>query len=218
MDVHRIAVEVKDLLKNTRKTANPKWKYFKVTGLYISNRNLYLKYFNKVGISVFKCTYYTFIHTHLSKTRTDKHKVYGAESHLRDAQKQIDQELARGRPATRHLRTALEAHFDRFGEIGILDVAVLVLEQLRAVQLYAKDFKSRGGGYWGDIFYFVNSVIKSTLTSMCWLCTQTIPIRSVSSGASKRPPFLKASPIANTPDPTLPLRMCISVSRKLQVI
>lgn len=76
-----------------------------------------------------------YLNTHLSKARTDKHKVNGAESHLRDAQKQIDQELARGRPATSDLGATLEAHFDGLGEVGILDVTVFVFQQLRAVQL-----------------------------------------------------------------------------------
>lgn len=76
-----------------------------------------------------------YLNTHLSKARADKHKVNGAKSHLRDAQKQIDQEFACGRPATRHLRTTLEAHFNSLGEIGIFDVTVFVLQKLRTVQL-----------------------------------------------------------------------------------
>lgn len=41
------------------------------------------------------------------------------------------------------------------------------------------------------------------------------PKNIVRMGERIRPPFLNASPIANTPDPILPLRMCIRVSRNL---
>lgn len=74
-----------------------------------------------------------YLNTHLFKARTDKYKVNGTKSHLRYAQKYIDQELACGRPSTRQFRTTLETHFDRLGEIRIFQVSVFVFEHLRTV-------------------------------------------------------------------------------------
>lgn len=53
---------------------------------------------------------------------------------------------------------------------------------------------------------------------MCWACTQMIPRKIVSGGASSNPAFLKASPNAKIPEPTLPLNRCIMVSRYLQFV
>jgi len=44
-----------------------------------------------------------------------------------------------------------------------------------------------------------------------------IPRKIVNGGASINPAFLKASPNAKIPEPTLPLNRCIMVSRYLQL-
>ena len=44
-----------------------------------------------------------------------------------------------------------------------------------------------------------------------------IPRKIVSGGANNNPAFLKASPNAKIPEPTLPLNRCIIVSRYLQL-
>lgn len=54
-------------------------------------------------------------------------------------------------------------------------------------------------------------------TRICWACTQMIPRIIVSGGANSNPAFLKASPNAKIPEPTLPLNRCIMVSRYLQL-
>lgn len=55
------------------------------------------------------------------------------------------------------------------------------------------------------------------LTNTCWQWTDIIPIRMVSVGAKIIPPFLKPSPIPNTPAPMLPRNRCIRVSTYLDV-
>lgn len=45
-----------------------------------------------------------------------------------------------------------------------------------------------------------------------------IPRKIVNGGASSNPAFLKASPNAKIPEPTLPLNRCIMVSRYLQFV
>lgn len=44
-----------------------------------------------------------------------------------------------------------------------------------------------------------------------------MPRKIVNGGASSNPAFLKASPNAKIPEPTLPLNRCIMVSRYLQL-
>lgn len=68
---------------------------------------------------------------------------------------------------------------------------------------------------WID-FLFKNMDRECYVTRMCWQWTQTNPRYRVRNVPNKIPPFLNASPIANTPDPILPLRRCIKLSRYLQ--
>lgn len=71
---------------------------------------------------------------------------------------------------------------------------------------------------WIELFTALDICYQNGIvTRMCWLCTQMIPRMIVRIGERIRPPFLNASPIANTPDPILPFRMCISVSRNLSI-
>lgn len=53
------------------------------------------------------------------------------------------------------------------------------------------------------------------LTNMCWLKTHIMPSTTVSAGPRKRPPFLKASPIAYIPEAMFPFKRCAKVSRYL---
>lgn len=66
------------------------------------------------------------------------------------------------------------------------------------------------------LFLFCKSEPKKFVTSMCWQWTHITPKYIVRSVPNMIPPFLNASPIANTPDPMLPLRRCIRDSRYLQ--
>jgi len=50
---------------------------------------------------------------------------------------------------------------------------------------------------------------------MCWLWTQAAASSRVNTGATTMPAWWKASPMANTPEPTLPRSKCKSVSHHL---